>query len=77
MAGSSSVTSQGIQRLVDSAKKLRECVVTMDDKEDKDAPVRWGNVMQYDDPVSEDVFSPYSVWEQYLSSLGKKEGIVY
>ncbi|KAJ3207694.1 hypothetical protein HDU67_007287 [Dinochytrium kinnereticum] len=39
--------------------------------------VRWGNVMQYDDPVSEDVFSPYSVWEREVRRLGKRDGIIY
>ncbi|KAI8854937.1 hypothetical protein BC829DRAFT_105469 [Chytridium lagenaria] len=39
--------------------------------------VRWGNVMQYDDPVSEDVFSPYSVWEREVRRLGRRDGIIY
>ncbi|KAJ3117763.1 hypothetical protein HDU96_005728 [Phlyctochytrium bullatum] len=89
MAGAN-VTAQGLQSLVDAASRLRECVVTvppvdmenegaveMSDPEVGVGGVRWGKVMQYDDPVSEDVFSPYSVWEREVRRLGKKDGIIY
>ncbi|KAJ3323187.1 hypothetical protein HDU76_013721 [Blyttiomyces sp. JEL0837] len=111
MAGAN-VTCQGLQSLVDSASRLRECVVNVprdgdddgiigggggndqqqdvrmrdvDENDDDDAGlemgnggVRWGKVMQYDDPVSEEVFSPYAVWERFVRSrLGRQNGIVY
>ncbi|KAJ3105849.1 hypothetical protein HDU97_007493 [Phlyctochytrium planicorne] len=84
MAGAN-VTAVGLQSLVDAAERFRECVVTVPPVEGEEegvggvgvGGVRWGNVMQYDDPVSEDVFSPYSVWEREVRRLGKKDGIIY
>ncbi|TPX71119.1 hypothetical protein SpCBS45565_g01380 [Spizellomyces sp. 'palustris'] len=66
-------SAQGMQTLVDAAKRLRECVVDcgMGDG------VRWGKVMHFDDPWSEDVFSPYSVWEREVRRVARVAGFVY
>ncbi|KAJ3007914.1 hypothetical protein HKX48_008871 [Thoreauomyces humboldtii] len=60
MAGAVNCSDLGIQRLVDGAVHLRECVLDCGQGES----VRWGDVINFDDPWSEEVFSPYSVWER-------------
>ncbi|KAJ3197253.1 hypothetical protein HK101_005025 [Irineochytrium annulatum] len=68
MAGAG-VSAAGLQGLVDRALKLKECVVTVPQESEDQCDVQWGKVIQYDDPVSEDVFSPYSVWEREVRRL--------
>ncbi|KAJ3406571.1 hypothetical protein HDV05_005957, partial [Chytridiales sp. JEL 0842] len=58
----SRVTSSALQSLVSTCKNLKECCVDLEDVEGMEE-VEWGKVVQRDDPVSEEVFSPYSVWE--------------
>lgn len=63
----------GLQKLVDGARFLRECVVDVEAGEG----VRWGKVVNFDDPWSEDVFSPYSVWEKEVRRVARIVGFVY
>ncbi|KAJ3296177.1 hypothetical protein HK104_001914 [Borealophlyctis nickersoniae] len=71
MAGAVRCTTWGVQRLVDSAGRLRECVAP------EVQGVRWGKVMCLDDPWSEEVFSPYGVWEREVRRIARVSGLVY
>ncbi|TPX56355.1 hypothetical protein PhCBS80983_g04593 [Powellomyces hirtus] len=72
MAGVS-CSDAGLQRLIDAGKHLRECVVDCGQGEN----VRWGDVINFDDPWSEEVFSPYSVWEKEVRRVAGLAGFVY
>ncbi|KAJ3045744.1 hypothetical protein HDV00_007870 [Rhizophlyctis rosea] len=64
-------TTWGVQRLVDSCGSLREVV-----KPEVEG-VRWGRVSCLADPWSEEVVSPYGVWEREVRRVAREAGIVY
>ncbi|KAJ3186490.1 hypothetical protein HDU85_007310 [Gaertneriomyces sp. JEL0708] len=66
-------TTYGLQVLVDRARRLKECVYDGEAAES----VQWRKVVNSDDPWSEDVFSPYSVWEREVRRVAKLAGFVY
>ncbi|KAI9097010.1 hypothetical protein DFS34DRAFT_131634 [Phlyctochytrium arcticum] len=67
------LTPPGLQALLDGAPRLSEVVVDPL----VGSQVHWGRVMQFDDPWSEDVFSPYSVWEREVRRVAGVAGFVY
>ncbi|RKO90148.1 hypothetical protein BDK51DRAFT_44404 [Blyttiomyces helicus] len=64
------VSPAGLQYLIDNTRSLRECVAPGEG-------VRWGRVVHFDDPWSEDVFSPYGVWEREMRRVARLAGFVY
>ncbi|KAI8810811.1 hypothetical protein BJ742DRAFT_798807 [Cladochytrium replicatum] len=69
-------TAKGLQMLVNSAGKLRECVVPEGIESERNK-VKWGKVAILDDPVTQEWFSEYGVWESEVRRVAKRASFVY